>query len=202
MVDLSPVRITEINFPTLPRERSQALLTELQNALARGNRMISLDRVLAAIDKSIIVPGKESNGLKADPPKIYHSATPAILIGFDGEPIWSPIKDTDLKFVVNTNWDLFEHVPTKTYYLRNDATWLKTTDIKGRWSPTSTLPPSFGKLPDDANWTAVKQNLPGKVLGRSAMPEIFVSFEPAELIVTKGQPSYTQIGRASCRERV
>ena len=193
MVDLSPVRITEINFPTLPRERSQALLTELQNALARGNRMISLDRVLAAIDKSIIVPGKESNGLKADPPKIYHSATPAILIGFDGEPIWSPIKDTDLKFVVNTNWDLFEHVPTKTYYLRNDATWLKTTDIKGRWSPTNTLPPSFGKLPDDANWTAVKQNLPGKVLGRSAMPEIFVSFEPAELIVTKGQPSYTLV---------
>ena len=193
LVDLAPVRITEINFSTLPREETQKLSIELQNALQRGNRIISLDRVLAAVDKSQLVPGNSSNGLKADPPKIYFSATPAILIGFDGEPIWSPIKDTDLKFVVNTNWDLFEHVPTKTYYLRNNTTWLKSTDIKGKWSPASALPPSFGKLPDDANWTAVKQNLPGKVPGRTAIPAIYVSYEPAEIILTKGDLSYTPV---------
>ncbi len=43
-----------------------------------------------------------------------------MLVNLDGEPIWSPIKDNDLKFAVNTNWDLFQHEPTKTFYLRND----------------------------------------------------------------------------------
>ena len=46
-------------------------------------------------------------------------------MNLDGEPIWSPIKDNDLKFAVNTNWDLFEHEPTKTFYLRNEKSWLQ-----------------------------------------------------------------------------
>ena len=54
-----------------------------------------------------------------------------MLVNIDGEPIWSPIKDNDLKFAVNTNWDLFQHAPTKTYYLRNDRRWLKATDAEG-----------------------------------------------------------------------
>ena len=195
LVNLTPLRITEINFPSVPREESQRLAVEMQNAIVAGNRTISLDRFLAAIDKSQILATNNNgaNGLKADPPKIYYSGTPAILVGFDGEPIFSPIKDTDLKFVVNTNWDLFEHVPTKTFYLRNDATWLKATDIKGPWSTTNALPPSFSRLPDDDNWKAVKQTIPGKVLGQPAMPKVFVSYEPSEIIVTTGQPIYIPV---------
>ena len=70
--------------------------------------MIALDRVLANIDKSQIIP-KNVEGVKADPPPIFFSKTPAVLVNIDGDPIWSPIKDNDLKFAVNTNWDLFEH---------------------------------------------------------------------------------------------
>ena len=58
--------------------------------------------------------------MKADPPTIFFSQTPAVLVNLDGEPIWSPIKDNDLKFAVNTNWDLFQHEPTKTFYLRHE----------------------------------------------------------------------------------
>ena len=57
---------------------------------------------------------KNVEGIKADPPAIFFSKTPAMLVNLDGEPIWSPIKDNDLKFAVNTNWDLFQHVPTNT----------------------------------------------------------------------------------------
>ena len=51
--------------------------------------------------------------MKADPPAIFFSNAPAVLVNFDGEPIWSPIKENDLKFAVNTNWDLFQHEPTQ-----------------------------------------------------------------------------------------
>ena len=59
--------------------------------------MIALDRVLANLDASQIRP-KNVDGVKADPPTIFFSTKPAILVGFDGPPIWSPIKDNDLKF--------------------------------------------------------------------------------------------------------
>ncbi len=53
-------------------------------------------------------------GVKSDPPTIFYSTTPAVLVNIDGDAIWSPIQSNDLKYVVNTNWDLFEHEPTKT----------------------------------------------------------------------------------------
>ena len=68
--------------------------------------------MLANLDKSQIIP-KNVEGVKADPPTIFFSKTPAVIVNLDGEPIWSPIKDNDLKFAVNTNWDLFQHGPTQ-----------------------------------------------------------------------------------------
>ena len=64
-------------------------------------------------------------------PSTFFGKTPAVIVNLDGEPIWSPIKENDLKFAVNTNWDLFQHVPTNTYYLLNKDVWLKATDVKG-----------------------------------------------------------------------
>ncbi|MCK7517130.1 MAG: hypothetical protein MZV64_05125 [Ignavibacteriales bacterium] len=98
------------------------------------------------VDKSQILP-KNVEGVKADPPTIFFSQTPAVLVNIDGDPIWSPIKENDLKFAVNTNWDLFQHEPTKTFYLLHDGAWLKTTDLKGAWTAAGKLPASFSKLP-------------------------------------------------------
>ena len=95
-----------------------------------------------------------------------------------------------MKYAVNTNWDLFQYVPTNTYYLRNDDTWLKPSDVKGAWAPAGTLPDSFKKLPAEDNWKDVLANLPGKPLAASAVPKIFVSFLPAELILLTGEPIY------------
>ena len=74
---------------------------------------------------------RTSTGVKADPPTIFFSKKPAVLVNLDGEPIWSPIKENDLKFAVNTNWDLFQHDPTKIYYLRNEQSWLQAQDAQG-----------------------------------------------------------------------
>ena len=89
------------------------------------------------IDRSQILP-KEVAGVKADPPTIFFSQKPALLVNLDGEPIWSPIEGLDLRFALNTNWDLFQHTSTKTYYLRNEGSWLKATDLKGAWAAAGT----------------------------------------------------------------
>src|SRR4029079_4250911 len=166
------------------------IVTGIDSAIPKDERVIALDRVLANIDKSQIVP-KNQEGVKADPPPIFFSKKPAIMVNIDGEPIWSPIKDNDLKYAVNTNWDLFEH--TATYYLRNDKTWLKATDLKGPWTPAGTLPASFKKLPAEENGRAVKENVPGRSLKPENMPAFCVSTVPADLILLTGEPAYKPV---------
>jgi hypothetical protein len=126
LVKFSPVKLTETNFPTLSREQIQDLAASVEQGLPDEERIIALDRVLTNLDTSQIVP-RNVEGVKAEPPAIHYSTRPAILVNFDGDPIWSPIKDNDLKFAVNTNWDVFQIEATKTIYLRHDKNWLKAT---------------------------------------------------------------------------
>jgi hypothetical protein len=192
LVNLTGLKITESNFTTLPREHTREVVAEITKAIPEQGSIIALDRVLANIDKSQIMP-KNVDGIKADPPTIFFSETAAILVNFDGDPIWSPIKENDLKFAINTNWDVFEHGPTKTYYLRNNEAWLKTSDLKGKWVPAGALPASFAKLPADENWKEVKGHVPGKPVAAGQLPSVFVSTQPAELILVRGEPSYTAV---------
>lgn len=192
LVSFSDFKIGQSNFPTLQRDAVKTVVSEISTSVPLDERVIALDRVLANIDTSLIIP-KNVEGVKADPPTIFFSETPAVLVNIDGEPVWSPIPQNDLRSAVNTNWDLFEHGPSKTYYLRNDRMWLKASDVKGPWTPAGKLPPSFDKLPADENWKDVKATLPGQQVSASKMPKVFVSFEPAELILLRGKPSYLKV---------
>jgi hypothetical protein len=195
LVSFQKLRIAEANFPTLAKEQVREVVEQLSSALPKDEPVIALDRVLASLDKSQIVP-RNVEGVKGDPPPIFFSKTPAVMLNLDGEPIWSPIKENDLKYAVNTNWDLFQYTPTSTYYLRHNDTWLKATDVKGPWSPAGKLPGSFAKLPPDDNWKDVKANLPGRTA--TTVPKVLTSFQPGELILLRGEPNYLSVpGTAS-----
>jgi len=190
LVNLGGYKIAESTFPTLQKEQLRTVVDEIMQAQPPAERVIGLDRVLAGIDHSQIIP-KNTDGLKADPPPIFFSKRPAILVNIDGEPIWSPIRDNDLRYAVNTNWDLFEHGPSKTFYLRDGEGWLQASDVKGPWKPVDDdLPESFKKLPKDGNFADVVASVPGKKIKKDKMPQVFVSFQPAEMILLQGEPNY------------
>jgi hypothetical protein len=190
LVKFTSLKITETNFQTLGKEQAGEIAREIEKNLPDQDRVIALDRVLAYVDKSTINP-KNVTGLKSDPPRIILTQTPSVLVSFDGDPIWSPIKDNELKFAVNTNWDIFQHQPTGLYYLRIDNTWLRATDLKGYWSPAGKLPDSFNKLPADDNWKDVRENLPGVHV--KSVPKVYVTTDPTELIVINGEPKYEPV---------
>ena len=186
------VKVTEANFPKLDRDQLREVVSTITDGIPDQERVIALDRVLASVEKSQIIP-REVKGLKSDPPQIFYSTSPAVLVNLDGEPIWSPIKDNDLKFAVNSNWDLFQLEASKTFYLRNEQSWLKASDVKGPWTPAGQLPGSFSKLPPDDNWKDVKAALPGQKVAANAVPTVFVSTTPAEMLLVRGAPSYAPV---------
>ena len=85
----------------------------------------SLDRIVAYMPKPQSV---KTVDLRNDPPFIFVSYTPAILLGVDGEPVLSDISKTSLKYVVNTMWPLFFDKSKSQYYLLVNNIWLSAGD--------------------------------------------------------------------------
>ena len=171
LVSFEGMKIVESNFQTLSRDQLRQLTADMEIAIPTHDRVIALDRVLASVDKSAIVP-KNIEGVKAEPPVIYFSKRPAVMVNLDGEAIWSPIRDNDLKFAVNTNWDLFQHAPTATLYLRHDTSWLQATDVKGPWTASRQAPAELQQV-------ARRRELEGRQGERAGQ-------DPAAQRITKG----------------
>jgi hypothetical protein len=138
-------------------------------------------------------PTQPRVALNLDPPRIFYSRQPAILVMFLGEPQFRPVvtNRTDLMFALNSNWDFFYDTVGQRYYLLNQDTWLTASDVKGPWLAAPDLPASFFSLPTNENWLNVRQNIPGK--SAKQVPVVFVSTQPAEMIITQGDPSFTPI---------
>src|SRR6516164_9325768 len=196
LVSFSDLKITYANFPTLEKEQLAKAVGEIDHAIPLEDRVIGLDRVLAMVESSDIT-AHNVIGVKADPPVIFFSQTPAVLLNLDGDPIWSPIPQTALRFAVNTNWDLFDHPPSNTMCLRIAKSWLMAQAVNGPWRRAGTLPAGFASLPADGNWSDVKAALPGTEFPVVHMPVVFVSRRPAELILLDGAPVYVPVAGAS-----
>src|SRR5262249_26995911 len=56
LVSFSDFRVTESNFQTLEGDQKKSVLADIQSAIPTDERVLALDRVLASIDKSQIVP--------------------------------------------------------------------------------------------------------------------------------------------------
>lgn len=145
---------------------------------------LSLDFALAyEAEHAAKVPAVKVN---LAPPPIYVSQEPAILLIFLGEPDFKPIKGSSLSFAVNTNWDLIQDPASGRFYLLNGEGWISTKDLrKGPWEMVSALPPEFSKLPADDNWAEARKAIPGKLI---PVPKVYLSLEPAELIILDGRP--------------
>lgn len=150
----------------------------------------SLDRLIAYMPKPQSLKSVE---LKNDPPYIFVSHTPAILLSVDGEPVLSEIAKSDLKFVVNTPWPLFFDKSKSQYYLLVNNLWLSAEDLHGPWLRATKLSKAFDKLPDSGKFADTKKMVPPPQVANSIVPQVFYSTVPAEVILFDGQPTYTAI---------
>ncbi|MBU1232581.1 MAG: hypothetical protein KKD01_04345 [Proteobacteria bacterium] len=183
-----------LRFPNISEAEANALRRIVEELHPQIQAMtISLDRILPYLE-----PAQQTQQhaveLNLDPPKIFYSPEPAILVIFQGEPQLQPVvkEKNDLMFAVNTNWDVFYDSLEQKYYLLNGDNWLTTTDaVKGTLAPAATLPTGFSSLPEDDNWSDVRQQVPGR--RETSPPVVLVTTEPAELILTEGEPNYSPI---------
>lgn len=170
------------------------VLAIAHEALTARARSVPLDLFIRVLPDDFELPSRGvAKAISAEAPAIYASTTPAALIVINGEPVLASIEKTKLKFVVNTNWDLFYHTPQKRWYVLNEATWQYSDSVASpRWETTTELPRDFDQIPDVANWSRVIQHLPAMAPVEEP-PKLIVSQRPAELILVDGKPALERI---------
>jgi hypothetical protein len=188
-VAIHDIQITSALFPSLDETTQQKMRSITETLFPKDAVLISLDRMLAAAEDSG-APGK-TVALKTDPPMIFVSTEPAILLLVDGEPVRAPIAQSSIEVIVNANWDLFFDKARHQFYLSNSPLWLQAPILKGPWTIATSLPPDMSKLPDD--WADVKKTIPPSPPGAVAAPKVFYSNTAAELIAFDGSPKWESI---------
>jgi hypothetical protein len=189
-VFLRDVKAESVRFPSLDPGAADRIETLFKSILPTGGQPIALDRLMADIEKDKVPATPVA--VRNDPPAIFYSAKPGILLIVEGDVVLNPIQGTSLASVVNTNWDLFQEKSTKRYYLMYSTGWLTANELKGPWTTTQTVPPDMAKLPAGDNWDPVKKMVPPPPPS-GAVPEVFYSTVPAELISLRGAPAYSPI---------
>ncbi len=187
---LHKIDYTDVRFPSLDAKSADAMKKLFLDLVPKSSETFSIDRIMADLNNNGQAKAQTVQ-TKNDPPKIFYSTSPAILVIVDGDPVLSPIDKTDIQFVVNTNWDLFFEKSTKNYFLLVNDVWLTATKLHGPWTQTQTLPKDMSALPAGQNFDDVKKQVPPHAA--TDVPTVFYSNVPAELILTEGTPVYTKI---------
>jgi hypothetical protein len=187
---LRNVTVKSVRFPSVDAQAAGQLERLFRSLIPSNGEAISVDRIMAMMERDKM-PVRTVE-LKNDPPPIFYSASPALLLMVDGEPVQAPIEKTKLEFVVNTNWDVFFDKNDKTYFLLAPNGWLTAKALSGPWTATSKLPEDMAKLPADENFDDVKKMVPAPASSAPA-PQVFFNKGPAELILLRGSPVYARI---------
>ena len=104
MVLISNLQIKNTYFPSLS-PADAASMDQLVRTFVPPTVWISMQRLVSCVPKPATAPSGVQ--LNNDPPQIFVSYQPAILLGIQGEPQLAEIPHTKLKYVFNTNWPLF-----------------------------------------------------------------------------------------------
>ncbi len=97
------------------------------------------------------------------PPEIVVVTAPSELIATIGPTQFTPISETELMFIGNTDSDLFFHTPNQEYYVLLSGRWFKASELAGPWAwvPQAELPETFQDIPTDSEVGSIRAHVAG-----------------------------------------
>ena len=194
-VRITNIKIEAVRFPSLSGAEESKMVDLLQSVFPPVPMTVSLDRLIASAQS-----GREEAKpveLKNDPPPIFVSYQPALLLIVPGQPVLGSIKGLKLQFVVNANWDLFFVPEESRYYLLADQLWLTAEALNGSWRVPEKLPAELSKLPPGEGWEHVQKAVASRSTKPANVPKVFFTDKDAELILFAGQPVYKKIAETN-----
>jgi hypothetical protein len=118
------------------------------------------------------IDGQPDGEIEPGPiPKIIVATEPAELISASGDPEFTPIDNTDLLYVSNTDSDVLKSIKDQNYYVLLSGRWYASTNLKGPWKyvPGEDLPDDFSSIPEESEMGTVLYAVPGTEVAEEAV---------------------------------
>ncbi|MGZ3738256.1 MAG: hypothetical protein ACXVB9_02710 [Bdellovibrionota bacterium] len=157
-----------------------------------GGSNQSLPQTYPAMEPEDTAPPPASHPVVLDnqPPRFLYSASPALLVQVDGEPVLRDSGAPSLDRVINSRALLLRERTSNRYHLSLGGRWYTSGTLNGSWEPES-LTATLATRLDLARQSAANLIDDPAVTGS---PRIFVSTVPAELVQTNGNAALEPIG--------
>ena len=184
------LKVIDTRFPAGTADIQDNLANSMAQQSSEWNLDFTVDELNAALEQSEIE--KQSvQQLNTSPPKILYRDGPALLVSLDGDPVLREIEDSDYQAVINTPYPLI--YDGRHYYLNAARNaWYRADSATGPYRFDATPPAAVAALvqPDEE---LSDEELAAEPVTAQNAPEIVVSTEPAELIVTDGPAAFVPL---------
>jgi hypothetical protein len=194
-VSLAALSLSKASFPTAP-DNGLAWLRQLRTSLPATMATMSLDLLQGELLASQTAKPAAIQVNNA-PPRVIVSDTLAILVPLDGAPSIKPVPNTRFERVINSQALIVRAKNDSTWYLHVFDGWLSAASVAGPWVKASAVPPGLDamakRLANSVDLLDGGPQASPKPSLNNGVPTIYVTQEPAELIVFKGQPNFVPI---------
>ncbi len=191
LVKLVDVDVETVKFPEADAEDEERMISLLESEIPAMDLTYSLDRLLTSLE--MVEKNQEfSEQLNNKPPKIYFEDEAAVLILINGEPILEEIENTKLQYVINTPYFILYNSADMYYYLRGGDWWYRAGRLEDTWREIDNPPMAVLEI---ARQTEGAPDSDVDSIARTLEypPKIVLSKEPAELIITDGEPDFATL---------
>ena len=197
LVTLSEFKVQKLSLPMAP-DKAAAFEAAFQARADKQVNVIALDRLLADMAINHATTNTAAFEVKNDPPQVFFSTKPALLVLIDGAPVFRAFTGTNVERIINTRV-LIARAADGKFYLRLMDGWLESQYLNGPWSIAGQTPNDLKKVLDAAIASkqvdlldSSKRTL-ADTIRQNAVPTIYVSTQPAELLQTQGDPQVASI---------
>ena len=190
IVHPTSLSVTQTRFPAGTEE----VEIQLATALAQESPGWNLDFSVAELDAALKQSEAESlaaQNLNTAPPLVIYRDNPALLVSLDGDPVLREIENSELEAVINTPYPLI--YDGKRYHLNvAKGVWYRANKATGPYQYDSRPPSDIVKMVEDGDAGAAG-DAPAEPITAKNAPEIVVTTEPAELVVTEGPAAFVPL---------
>jgi len=135
-------------------------------------------------------------------PRVIVVTEPTELIVADGEPAWTPLEESDLLYMSNSESNVLLEVATQRYFAALSGRWYASKSLEGPWDFVSSdeLPEAFTEIQPDSEMAHLRTYVSGTEEARDAVLDNMipqtaaVNRKDAKLDVTyDGDPQFEPI---------
>ena len=155
-VIINEIEVIKVGWPE-SNDADEAAFTEfVEQKLQHSSFTSSLSKLTATLASSEEVQ-KSLDNIKNDPPVIIFKDQLAVLLSYDGKPIFKDIESSPYQRALNTQFAVIKVNNKAQYYLTSGSIWYQASNELGPWIVTDYPPADLVKMIAKAAPDADKQ---------------------------------------------